>query len=251
MADFAEMTDDDFTVSVGRLTLAEKPQPPMAVVERKAVSFTEQLIAHQITDDASYVQCDELFHAAVIMLDEISATFDPIIADAHRAHKTACAQKSKYTKPIQDALALLKQRFLAEKTVRDAKAEELRLQLEAQLRQEAADRQLNEAVALADAGRTEESEMVFDEPTPQPSVPIEAVRHRVAPKLSKTSTSGQWKCTKVDLRKLAKAVADGLVPESYIEANTTALDARARADKTAFNVPGCKAELVPNVVVRR
>ncbi len=269
MPDFPELTDDDFAVAVfggvdlteqaaagivafaPRLALAAEPEPIIALVEQKAATFTEQLIAHRITDDATYLACDGLFHAAVTMLDEIAATFDPIIADANKAHKTALAQKAKHAKPIEEALAALKRTFLDEQAKREAKAEQLRIELEAALKAEAAERQLQEAVALEQAGRQEEAELVFDEPTLAPSVPIGAVRHQVAPKLSKTSTSGSWQCTKVDLKKLAKAVADGVVPESYIMAAMPVLNARAKADTKAFNVPGCTAEFVPNVRVRR
>ncbi len=258
MDDFAEVTDDDFSPrALGpRLTLAGEPvsstiAPAIVVVEKKAASFTETLVEHQIVDEDSYLKCDELFHMAVTMLDEIAATFDPIIADANRAHKTALAQKAKHAKPIQDALAGLKQRFLAEQQKREAEAERLRLELEAKLKAEAAERQLDEAIALEGAGHADEAEQVLNEPTSAPSVAMEAVRHKVMPKLGKTSTSGRWKCVEADLKKLARAVADGVVPTSYILANATVLDARAAADKTGFNVPGCKAQFVPNVVVRR
>lgn len=233
------------------LAAAARNEPTLALVERKALTFTEQLATHQITDDASYVMCDTLFTQAVAMLDEIAATFDPIISKAHEAHREALAQKAKYAKPIQDALKALKGTFLSEKARRDAAAEVLRLELEAALRREAAEQMLAEAVALEESGQAEEAELLFDEPVSAPSVPIEAVAHRTAPKLSKTSTSGTWQCTKVDLKKLARAVADGVVPESYIEAAGAVLNARAKADKTAFNVPGCTAEFVPNVRVRR
>jgi hypothetical protein len=252
-ASFVHSELDGIVASVGRLTLAvnEDAVPVTTLVQRKAATFTEQLAAHQVVDDATYLACDGLFSQAVAMLDEIAATFDPIIAAAYKAHKEACAQKAKFTKPVTDALDGLKQRFLDEKKNRDAAAERLRLEVETQLRADAVENKLAEAVALELAGRQEEAELVFDEPPPLISVPIEAVRHRVAPALSKTSTPGQYKCTSVNLKKLAKAVADGVAPESYITAAMPELNARARADKTAFNVPGCTAEFVPTVRVRR
>ncbi len=232
-----------------RLTLVDE-EPPVLVVQRKAVTFTEQLAAHQITNDDAYIACDGLFSQAVALLDEISSTFDPIIKKAHEAHKEALAQKAKYAKPVEEALSGLKQRFLAEKVKRDAEVERLRIELEAKLQRESEERLLDEAVALESAGRQEEAELVFDEPMPMISVPAEAVRARVQPKLKSTSTSGTWKATKIDLRKLAKAVADGTVPESYIT-TTASLNSRVTADKSACNIPGVTVEFVPNVRVRR
>ena len=55
------------------------------------------------------------------------------------------------------------------------------------------------------------------------------------------------------LRKLARAVADGKVPQNYICANQSALDAAARAQGAELErfVPGVKAVLVSNVSARR
>lgn len=236
-----------------RLTLAvdNGDVPQVTLVQRKATTFVETLAKHEVTDDETYALCNDLFVQAALLLDEIGATFDPIIAAAYKAHKEACAQKAKFAKPVQEAMDGLKGRFLAAKVERDAKAETLRLELEAKLKAEADDRKLAEAVALENAGQLEEAELVFDEPTPEISVPVAAVAHRVAPKLANTSTPGSWKCTQVDLKKLAKAVADGTASENYIAANMEALHARARADKTTFNVPGCTAQLVQGVRVRR
>lgn len=263
MEGFREITEDDlFSVLDAhpdptvketrepRLTLVEE-EPSQALVVQKATSFTEQLATHKIVDDASYLACDGLFVQAVTLMDEISATFDPIIAAANKAHQEALSQKAKYYKPVKDALDKLKATFLVEEGRRAAEAERLRLELEAKLRAEAEEQQFEEALALETAGHSEEAAQVLAEPTPEVHVPIEAVAHRVQPKLGSTSTRGTWKCTSVNLKELALAVAEGRVSEEYIKADMSALDARARADKTTFNVPGCKAQLVKGVSVRR
>jgi hypothetical protein len=49
---------------------------------------------------------------------------------------------------------------------------------------------------------------------------------------------------------LVKAVAAGLVPESYLQANQTALNAAARSLKTAAKIPGVKVYEEAGLVVR-
>lgn len=51
----------------------------------------------------------------------------------------------------------------------------------------------------------------------------------------------QWSVEVTDLKALALAVAEGRVPQTLIEANLSALTQLARALRTGFSVPGCRA----------
>lgn len=53
--------------------------------------------------------------------------------------------------------------------------------------------------------------------------------------------SKRWGAEVFSVKLLAQAIANGDLPENYIEPNMTALNARARADKSLMKVPGVRA----------
>lgn len=74
--------------------------------------------------------------------------------------------------------------------------------------------------------------------------PITAVAAPVEPTYQKAqgvSRRENWKARVVDLKKLCKAIGAGKVPVEYVEPNMTALNARAKADKSTLDLPGVEA----------
>ena len=58
-------------------------------LEVKAKSLGAEANAIAVTDEASYRSADAFGRAAKALLAEIDASYDPIIAAAHSAHKTS------------------------------------------------------------------------------------------------------------------------------------------------------------------
>jgi len=79
---------------------------------------------------------------------EVNATFDPIIAKAHEAHKEALAQKRKFTDPLIEATKTVKGKILTFSNEKERldRIEQARLQ---KLAQEKADAEAAEAARLA------------------------------------------------------------------------------------------------------
>lgn len=76
----------------------------------------------------------------------------------------------------------------------------------------------------------------------EPAEPVMPVV--VAPTIDRMKGLGirrTWGARVVSIKDLCRAVADGKQPESYVVANMQALNARAKADKTAMRVPGVVA----------
>lgn len=221
-------------------------------LDEKAPSFADLVRGHRITDDATFVACNDLFVLGKNLLSEIDAAYDDNIAEAHKLHKNLIAKKAKYYKPIADALAALKTAFLCEKTRRDQEAERQRLEAERALKTEIE----AEATALAEElsieGKHEQAAQVIEEARAT-DVSGFVAPPTTAPKLANVSTSGTWTVNEgdVDLMALVKAVAAGKAPLQAVAANLTYLRQRARADKTAFAIPGAKATFQPNVRVSR
>jgi hypothetical protein len=87
--------------------------PPVPTEERdklpqKANAFVERARSLQVIDDATYVRASQQLVAIKSLRGEADAAFDPIITDAHKAHKTALEQKKKVEAPLIEAEGLLK-----------------------------------------------------------------------------------------------------------------------------------------------
>lgn len=61
-------------------------------------------------------------------------------------------------------------------------------------------------------------------------------------KTAGAQTRETWKAQVFDLRALCAAIGRGELPESYVEPNMTALNARARSDKGMMRVPGVRPQ---------
>lgn len=228
-------------------------QPPAdAPLELRATSFLDTLKAHQITDDATFLACDDLFTSAKRMLDEIDATFKPIIAAAHKAHVEANAARRKHAEPIEQALAALQRLFLTEKSRREQEAERLRIAAEAKLREEVIEAGAEIAAELESLGDFEGAEAAREQAAAT-DVRAIAPASTVVTKLVNVSTSGKWKVdeSKLALMDTVKAIAAGKAPLEAVAHNLTYLNKRAGADKSALKIPGVTAVFVPNVRVRR
>lgn len=83
--------------------------------------------------------------------------------------------------------------------------------------------------------------------------PVVAVAEPVEPTYQKAqgvSRRENWKARVTDLKKLCKAIGAGKVPVEYVEPNMTALNARAKADKSTLDLPGVEAYDEPVIAGR-
>ena len=150
-----------------------------------------------------------------------------------------------------------------------ARKERERMEAEAAKREEAArlEREKAEAKAreLEEAGKAEraaalraqaETRATAKEADAQAlhlaaaTMPAAPVIHMPAPKATGVSSRTIWKHEVTDLRALARAVADGIVPPTAIQPNDSYLGQRARADKEHTHIPGVRVFPDTSVAVR-
>jgi hypothetical protein len=254
-----------------------EPRSQRDRLEQEALSIPNQARAITVTDQGTLDAAARMLTEVIKPLrKEAADVFDPIIRKAHEAHKEAIAGKAKVEKPLIEAEDILKRSvggYLAEQDrLRSLEETRIRLEHEARQRQEARDAEirrreeeqaLNEQIAREHAEelerRIETAEAFGDAPeviaalcnTPEPEpvrlapeMPVYVPAPTVAPRYvapAGVSTTQRWKAEVTSLRLLCRAIAEGTVPAHYVEANMTALNGMARANKQALNIPGVRA----------
>ena len=172
--------------------------------------------------------------------------FDSMKEPAYKAYRAVLDRYNEADAPLEQAEAQIKFALAVWSTEQERKRQELQRQAELEARRVEEESRANAAAVAEETGATEEevAEIV--------NAPSEAVAApaTVYVKAAGISTRENYKARVTDLKKLALAVAKGQVPVSYIEANMTALNARAKADKLTMNVPGVVAYNDPIVAGR-
>lgn len=157
---------------------------------------------------------------------------------AHKTWKMLCSAFNDGDAPAERAELAIKRELLRFDNEQRRLQEER--QREAQRKAEADEeaRRAQAAFEMEEAGidDAEIAEVVY--------APITAVAAPVEPTYQKAqgvSRRENWKARVVDLKKLCKAIGAGKVPMDYVEPNMTALNARAKADKSTLDLPGVEA----------
>lgn len=205
----------------------------------EALTWPQRARAIKIVDAACYKQAAEMKLDLASLRKRIVEEFAPMKEAAHKAHKAITSKEKQYLDPLVEAEGVIAselKRYTAEQD-RIRRAEEERLRREAREREEA-DRLAMAVAAEAEGASPEEVVQILE--TPQYVAPVVA-----APTFEPIKGLGlrtTWGAKVVDLKALARAVVAGEVPETYIEPNMVALNARARSDKQLLRIPGVVAE---------
>lgn len=214
----------------------------------RASARIEEARAFRITDGTTYRQAAEELLAIKALRGEADAAFDPIIADAHKAHKTALAQKAKVDGPLGEAEILYKRAIAGYETEqrRIREAEERRLRMETErLAAEQREREIEEAEAQ---GATAAEVKTMAE-TPLAIAPV--VVNRSVPRVAGISSSETWKWEVTDKQKLDRFIAANPSYSNLTTPNAVAIGGMARSLKSAMNIPGIKVWPATTIAGRR
>lgn len=220
-------------------------EPRELALERKALYWPNRAREMRIFDQATYELAADALRGIKLLRDEIEQTFGPIVKKAHEAHKEAVAQRKKVEAPLEEAERIFKGNisgYLIEQ-------ERIRLEAERKAREEAERLQAEAIEASIEAAEesgasAEEIAAIIEQPM---VAPVVSVAPTVQP-VSGISAAKTYRVEVVNLRELAKAVATGAVPETYIAANLPALNGVARSTRGAISIPGVR--IVEDSVIR-
>lgn len=204
----------------------------------EALTLPEKAKAIVIRTADDYKQAAEFKITLSDWRKKIVEEFAPMKEAAHKAHKAITAKEGEYLKPITDAEATLKASIIKWQDEQEAirRAEQARLEAEARAAaEEERKRREEEALQAAIAEGTDD---VYVEPAPYVPPPIAAPTYE---KVTGLGITRRWGAEVTDIKKLCRAVADGVVPESYVLPNQVALNQRAAADKQSLIIPGVRS----------
>jgi hypothetical protein len=201
----------------------------------RANARIEEARSFRITDAKAYQRAAELLLAIKALRSEADQAFDPIIADAHKAHKTALAQKAKVDGPLAEAEVLYKAAMGTYETEqrRLRQAEERRLSEEAEsLAAIEREQEIEEAEA---AGATAEEVKVMAEAPLQIAPVVVTPNVQRIPGITKREL---WKWEVTNKQALDQFIAANPQYSNLTTPNAVAIGGLARSLKSAMKIPG-------------
>ena len=245
----------------------------------EAMTWPERAKSITIADQSSYDVAAGMKLNLAAFRKKIVDEFAPMKAAAFAAHRTITAKEMEHLDPIQTAENIIKDKLRLYQNEQDRIRREAQAAIdkanreksEAEQREREAAAKIARDAAIAEAAkiaaRDEEIrlQMAMDAPeemqasilaAPVLQIPVVApleayiapappVEHQiVAPTFDRAKGLGIRKTVDVrvtNIKLLCAAVADGRMPESFVEANLVALRGRARSDGSAFRVPGVES----------
>lgn len=233
----------------------EASTPITAVSKRDLESDAERWAvkgaALRIIDRDSYIDASHFLRSIKSVRADIQRWFEPHIEaametkrKAEAARKALADERDRMEAPLVEAEGKVKRALLTWESEQERvrQEQERALQAEAQARAEAATLDAaaaleREAVATGNADMLKEAEDILSQPIEAPVVAVK----KLMPKMQGITYRDQWKAhDDIDIKALARAVADGVVASTLILPNVSALNALARATQGTQPVPGVK-----------
>src|SRR5689334_25122048 len=196
-------------------------------LETRALSISERAKSIEVHDQASYEQAARfLLDVITPMLAEVHEAYDSIVKKNYDAWQEACAKRKGYLEPLERAKGAVSRTIAAYEAAQRARREE-RERLAWEAAELAAAQLAESAIQSAEArGATpDEVRAMIEQPSALPQPAVAPTIERV-PGILRRST---YKAEVVNLRELARDVAEGNCPAAYLRPNEAALNAAARS----------------------
>ena len=202
----------------------------------EALTYPAKAKEIKIRDQVSFNAANAFLRGVKGLLAKIAETFDPIVKQAHEAHRQAIEKKKQHEEPLLQAERIIKTeigRYLTE---------------QARIRQEAVEKAQREAAEVErkrlaeidaeNAGKSEEAEKHFEE-----AISIEPPKPVIPPavKVQGTYLRKELKWRVVDL---------AAVPHDFLMVNHAEVNMVFRSLGKAMNIPGIEVYEETNVISR-
>jgi hypothetical protein len=205
-------------------------------LKQEALTIVQRATLVKISDQQSYnAACDLLQKEIVPFRKKWADYWKPLTGAAWTAYKKIQDKFKEMDEPAEQAERVVKAeiRRWDDEQIRIEQEKQRKAQEEAE--KAATEERLRAAIVAEEAGASEtEVAAIVD-------TPLAVVADPVAPTYQRTSGISRrenWKCKIVDLHALVKAAAKDKNLLCYLEANQSALNARAKADRQTLNIPG-------------
>lgn len=179
-----------------------------------------------ITDQTSYKAAADWLRLIVTLKKEVETTFGQPKKKASEAHKSICAAEKKHLEPLAKAELIVKSKMSLWYAEQERKAKEEKIRLEAELKKREEENKILEAVALEEAGKTEEAQAVISQP-----VQVAPVKVQVTEKVEGISFRENWTFEITD---------KNTIPREYMIPDEKKIGALVKALKGETNIPGIR-----------
>jgi hypothetical protein len=235
-----------------------------AIVIESSVAQARNIV---ITDDITRTRAAEFLSGQQSLLKEVTALFDPMTKAIWNAHRVACAQRDKFTKPIDQSIEIIKEKIRLDRVELDIQAQVERDRIVREQRQREAliekenerlsqdhqARKEKEAELAAERGASdEEIEAILYGGTAAPSIPLTQAPEVIAipAKLPGVSFRENWEVEVTDKMELLKYIITAPHLVHLVEVDLSALKKYANLVKGEGALPGVRFARVDTVAGR-
>ena len=205
-------------------------------LKQEGLTVVERAMLVKITDQLSYDYACELLQETIIPFRKRwSAYWEPLKSSAYRSYKAILDKFKEGDDPAETAERAVK----AEIRKWDDAQERIRAELQRKAQEEAEkaaeEERLQAAIVAEESGASDaEVQAIVEVPIAAVAPPVE----RTYTRATGVSKRENWKAVVKDFHALVKAAAKDKSLLAYLEANQSALNARAKADRQTLNIPG-------------
>jgi len=211
------------------------PDPTEYVDQSSAM--LRQADALAVTDHDSHGLAMERLVQVARVVNSIKAKFAPLKRDAHATHKKICDMEREVLGKFEGCRKVYAGKVTDYEVVARRAAEEEQRRKEAEARKAEEERRINEAIAAEEAGDAGQAETILDEP--EPPAPVVHIEPQTA-KVQGVSTAQRWSAEVIDKLALIRFVAANPTWQHLLEPSTKDLNALARAQRQALQIPGVR-----------
>lgn len=220
-------------------TTAELTNQVQDELKTQALTVVQRAQNIRIVDQSSYEEaCSLLINEIKPFRKRWKDFWDGLREPAYRAYQAVLDKYNAGDKPLETAEKQIK----AEINRWDAEQEKIRRELQEKAQREAeaaAQTEIDKQAVFAELSGADAEQVAAIA-----AQPVVVVAPPVLPtyeKVSGVSKRENWKARVTDMKKLCAAIGKGLVPVTYVLPNESALNQRAKADRSTLNIPGVVA----------
>lgn len=138
-------------------------------LEPQVQSLAAQAASMVIAEEADYGRAGEFLVTLKGMQKEVAATFDPVVAAAHQAHKAATAARAKHLDPLDGAERVIKGRMSTFRQEQQRIAAQAEAERQKILREQEEKERLERAVKAEEAGLDDLADHILETPVALPA----------------------------------------------------------------------------------
>lgn len=191
----------------------------------------------RIADTDEFEKAVTFVQEIKVLMDEIDATFDPIIKIQNQAHKRTIEAKRKYANPLQRAESIVKDKMKEYHLSRERQRKAKEAALREEAKNEEKNRRFQHALTASRDGNHQEANAILSSPVITPLIRVESETNHDA-----VSFRDVWKFEIVD---------PALIPEQYKTIDEKKIRGIVKALKDKTDIPGVRVFCDKTVATRR